>query len=228
VASHGGNVTGPPEVANGGPIETDDGLTLETLWDRPAIPPVGAVVLCHPHPLQGGTMTVPLIRAMSASLIDRGAVVLRFNFRGVGDSEGTWGGGLAEIYDVAAAVAAIGEVYAGVPLGIAGWSFGAVTSLNWQARSASSLPWAGVASPLRLTGGFRLPDPAALAPARRKFIVGTRDQFVTADDMSRYAQEAGAEIEVLDGSDHFFYFKEHHVAEIVADHLLGTPPAATR
>ena len=117
MASHGGNVTGPPEVVNGGPIETDDGLTLETLWDRPAIPPVGAVVLCHPHPLQGGTMTVPLIRAMSASLIDRGAVVLRFNFRGVGDSEGTWGGGLAEIYDVAAAVAAIGEVYAGVPLG---------------------------------------------------------------------------------------------------------------
>jgi alpha/beta superfamily hydrolase len=200
---------------------TADGLALEAAWDLPPAGPVGAVVLCHPHPLQGGTMRAPLIRALASHLAGAGHAVLRFNFRGVGTSEGSWGGGEAEIADVAAAVEAATAEYQGLPTGIVGWSFGAVTSLRWQARERSELPWVGIAPPMRLTRGGSLPEPGRLAPARRLFVLGDRDQFVTVPDLGGYAAAAGAEVMVLPGSDHFFYFRERRVADAAAAHLAG-------
>ena len=198
-------------------------VELEARWDVPESP-LAAVVFCHPHPRQQGTMTVPLMEKVTAVLVDRGLAVLRFNFRGVGASTGKWGHGIAELDDVAAAVEAAAEGRPNLPLAVAGWSFGAAASLQWQARARSELPWAGIAPPVMSRGVDRLPPPADLAPASRTFIVGDRDQFVTVDEISAYAADAGAQVHVIKGSDHFFYFREERVGEAIADALSRARP----
>lgn len=202
-------------------LETAEGLTLEARWDETDDSPSRVVILSHPHPLQGGTMTVPLLQVVTDRLVDAGAAVLRFNFRGVGRSEGGWGGGTAEIGDLDAAVDHARTRHPNTEIGLAGWSFGAVTALRWQARTDDASPLAAIAPPVRLPAGAEAPDPAALAPARRLFVVGDRDQFVTADELAAYAEAAGGQVEVLTGSDHFFVFRHRRVAELVAGHFAG-------
>src|SRR3972149_2730825 len=156
----------PRLVPDGGdvsPIQTEDGLSLEADWINASGKPVGVIVFCHPDPRQGGTMRAPLVRSVAGYLGRAGFHVLRFNFRGVGRSEGSWGGGDAEIHDVAAAMAAAATTHPDLPLGIAGWSFGAITALRWQAASASTDRYVGIAPALRLGSGPRV-VPAARAP----------------------------------------------------------------
>ena len=199
-------------------IEESDGISLEARWDR-APAASGAVVFCHPHPQHGGTMTAPLMHKVSKGLVAAGLSVLRFNFRGVGSSTGAWDGGLGEIDDVAAAVARARLDHPDLALGLAGWSFGAVTALAWQAREQDGSPLVGIAPPVRTELVERLPRPEELAPASRLLIVGDRDQFVTVEDLEAYAGVAGARVTVLPGSDHFFYFREEKVAELMAGHF---------
>lgn len=198
-------------------LETTDGPTLEARWDA-ADDPVGVIVFCHPHPQQGGTMTAPLMHKVTKHLVGAGFSILRFNFRGVGLSEGTWDGGLGEIDDVGAAMeAARGR--ASTPLGLTGWSFGAATALAWQAREADSTPFAGIAPPALTEYAERLPQPGELSAARRLFILGDRDQFITVAQLQAYSEAAGGRLEVLKGSDHFFYFREEQVAGLIAGHF---------
>lgn len=195
-------------------------VTLEARWDAPDDPHFVAV-LCHPHPLQRGTMNAPLMGAMARSLCMRGFAVLRFNFRGVGASTGRHDYGVGEVDDVAAAVTAAVAAYPDRPLGLSGWSFGAAAALRYQAKTRSGLPYAGIAPPVARDRSPALPAAHELEAAHRTFIVGDRDQFVTVDDLTAYAQSIGARIEVLDGSDHFFHFREDRVAAAVADALTA-------
>jgi len=165
-------------------------------------------------------MTVPLLRTVAARLAAAGCAVLRFNFRGVGASTGTWSGGRGEATDLEAAVAAATAVFPGLPLGLAGWSFGAVIALCWQRDGGSRHRLAAIAPPTRAETGPRLPDPSSLAPAPRLFLVGSRDQFAEVATLEAYAAALGAQLQVFPGSDHFFYGREHRVGEAVAAHLV--------
>lgn len=198
-----------------------DGPALEARWDRPA-EPSAVLVFCHPHPQHGGTMTAPLMHKVTKGLVDHGLAVLRFNFRGVGLSGGSWDGGVGEIDDVARAVAQAGADHRGIPHGLAGWSFGAATALAWQARERDQMPFAGIAPPLKAEYVERLPPPEDLPAADRLFILGDRDQFVGVDELQAFADRAGARLSVLNGSDHFFYFREQQVADLMAAHFLGS------
>jgi alpha/beta superfamily hydrolase len=189
---------------------------LEARWDRPADPSM-AMVLCHPHPLYGGTMRGPLMHAVTMTLVRRGIAVLRFNFRGVGASGGAWGGGVGEIEDVATAMEEAGAEFDEVAVG--GWSFGAVVALRWQERESDHSDYVGIAPPV---ASELTPDlPQHLEPARRLFIVGDRDQFVPTDALKEYAARVGAQVEVLAGSDHFFHFREERVGELIADFVVN-------
>lgn len=188
-------------------ITPEGGPDLEARWDRPDRPAL-AVVFCHPHPQQGGTMTAPLMHKVTKRLVERGAAVLRFNYRGVGQSDGSWGGGIGEVDDVAAAVSVAKE--SGLPLGLAGWSFGAGVALTWQVQSGDTTPYAGIAPAVSLA-----PSPASLLPARRRFLLGDRDQFVTVEEMQAYGDALESEVVVMKGSDHFFYFREDKVGDFV-------------
>lgn len=204
-------------------LEGAGGIELEARWDRPA-EPAGVAVFCHPNPRQQGTMTVPLMEKVTASLVEHGLAVLRFNFRGVGTSTGEWDRGHGEVDDVATAVAAATETHRDLPLGIGGWSFGAVMSLKWTAREQSPVPYAGIAPPVGRFGSARVPRPEELPPAKRTFIIGDRDQFATVAEMQSYADLAGATVRVLEGSDHFFYFREPQVAEMVTEAICPYCP----
>src|SRR5438034_326876 len=91
-------------------------------WQSPGRPSRGAAVLCHPHPLYGGSMSSAINPAMQRALEAKRWSSLRFNFRGVRLSEGRYGGGVAEVKDVSAALDRVADAVPGASLAVAGWS----------------------------------------------------------------------------------------------------------
>lgn len=164
-------------------------------------------------------MDAPLLRRVKNVLTERGFAVLRFNFRGVGASEGSHGGGVSEVQDIEAAVDLARTTHPDLPLGIAGWSFGSVIALRWSAQHRADLPYAGIAPPVGSDLILELPEMRHLVPAPRTLIIGDNDQFTTVDRVSDYATSIGANVEVVKGSDHFFFTKEGVVGELVANAL---------
>jgi len=157
-------------------------------------------------------MRAPILGAITKRALEAGFDVLRFNFRGIGESTGTYGGGIAEIADVQAAVQWMQASDTPV-VGIAGWSFGAATALRWEAVARSRLTYVGIAPPVSSPLTPPLPGPEELAPAKRTFIVGNRDQFVDADALATYADTIGAGIIRYDTADHFFVFRHERLAD---------------
>jgi alpha/beta superfamily hydrolase len=102
---------------------------LEAVLKEPAAP-VAAAVVCHPHPLGGGTMNNNVVYRLTKALVDAGVVVLRFNFRGVGASTGQHDGGVGEEDDARAALEALARRHPRLPLWMAGFSFGARVGLT--------------------------------------------------------------------------------------------------
>ena len=200
-------------------LETSDGVQLEGRWDEPP-EPSGAFVFCHPHPQHGGTMTAPLMHKVTKAIVRDGLSVLRFNFRGIGASSGEWGGGVDEVNDVAAAMDQAATL--GLPLALGGWSFGAATALRWQAREGDASPYVGIAPPIRTEYMQSPPGSSELSEARRLFIIGDRDQFVRVEDLESYALSIEATVNVIAGSDHFFFFREDRVAGLITEFLRRT------
>jgi uncharacterized protein len=186
-------------------LATSDGETLEARWDVPQAP-TGAVVFCHPHPLQGGSMMAPLMVAVTTTLNARGFSVLRFNFRGTGESSGEHTDGELEILDVAAAVETAAST--GLDLHLAGWSFGAGVALRWLSGQQDPVPYAGIAP-----ASSALPD--ELPPGPKRIVVGTRDQVVDIEALRRYAEEQSIDL-LLTPGDHFFHGRGKKVGNLVA------------
>ncbi len=189
-------------------LTTSDGETLEARIDFPDAP-VRMTVFCHPHPLQGGSMTSPLMIAIATRLVERGHRVLRFNFRGTGSSTGTHDHGTSELVDVSAAVELARD--AGLPLGIGGWSFGAWTSLRWLASAGESMPYAGVAPAAK---GL----PEQLLPGPKRIILGTREQVIDAEEVVAYARDHSVDL-VLTPGDHFFHGRGKRIGDLVGQGL---------
>jgi len=187
---------------------TSDGETLEARIDSPD-DPRRIAVFCHPHPLQGGSMNAPLMISVTSRLVERGHAVLRFNFRGTGASSGSHDHGNAELEDVAAAVDLARE--RGLPVGLAGWSFGAWAALRWLARSGDGMPYVGIA-PKAESLPERLPD------GPKRFILGTREQVIDADALTHYAVARSIDL-VLTPGDHFFHGRGKRVGDLVGQGL---------
>ncbi len=164
-------------------------------------------------------MRHPILGAIANELLASGLVTVRFNFRGVGESTGNHDEGLGEVSDIAA-VADFVEHELPPLVGIAGWSFGAAVSLIWHARSASVIPYVGIAPPVSSPLSPELPAAEDLLEARRTFIVGERDQFVDVDRLAVYAGRIGADLSIYKGTDHFFVFKHERLASDVIAAIL--------
>lgn len=195
-------------------MTTSDDVALEARWDIPPGPD-RAVVFCHPHPLNGGTMTAPLMERVAAEMVEAGMAVLRFNFRGVGESQGSWGGGSAELRDVSAAMGA--ARIANLPLGLTGWSFGAATALRWQAVTGDATPYCGIAPSVS-----DMPGAGQLEDTHRTIVMGERDQLIDFQESRSYADSIAAQF-VPVSADHFFYYREDRVAGHVIHALGGRP-----
>ncbi|MFW2338862.1 MAG: serine aminopeptidase domain-containing protein, partial [Acidimicrobiia bacterium] len=164
-------------------------------------------------------MHAPLLRRVKNVLVDRDFAVLRFNFRGVGASGGSFGGGVSEVQDIEAAVRLAEATHPNRPIGISGWSFGSVIALRWSAQHRTDLPYAGIAPPVGSDLILELPELRHLAPAPRTIIIGDNDQFTTVEQVDEYAKAIDSRLEVIAGSDHFFFTKEGLVGELVAEAL---------
>jgi alpha/beta superfamily hydrolase len=177
-------------------LRTADGLSLEAERARPPAAPRAAVVLAHPHPQQGGSMRSLVTSELFGALPGRGLSVLRFNFRGVGASEGAYGGGVDERADVVAALdAQAGEAPL---LVLAGWSFGADVALAVTDERLAG--WFLVAPPLRTGDAF----PAASDPRPKWFTIPERDQFRPPDGVREVTDGwVNVDIGVVPGADHF-------------------------
>jgi alpha/beta superfamily hydrolase len=199
----------PPDLGTrrAGPavLSAADGVRLEA---EVALPPgdarpIAGFVLCHPHPTYGGSMHTPVPDALFRALPARGVACLRFNFRGVGASEGHHTGGRDEPLDVVAALdGLVAAVPAGTPVHLQGWSFGALMALSVADPRVSG--WLAVAPPLSMTGPWSL-DAVAADPRPKLVVVGRHDQAV---DPARLTAAVGtwanARTMVVEGTDHFF------------------------
>jgi len=107
---------------------------LQVLEERTVSAPVAVAVICHPHPLHGGTLTNKVVHQLAKTFHEMGAVSVRFNFRGVGESEGEYDEGRGELEDLLAVARWAEERWQGLPLWLAGFSFGGFIALKGAQR----------------------------------------------------------------------------------------------
>lgn len=214
-------------------FSTDDGVSLQGTLRRPEGVPRGSAVVCHAHPRHGGSKDHPLLWAIGSELAAQGFVVLAFDFRGVLGSGGTFGGGRAEVRDVAAAVARVRAEAEGPAL-VCGWSFGALVALHEALEDPAVEGLALVGLPLGDTG-LQVPDlpaDAELRALRRPVLLlsGQGDQFSQRPDLDHVARRLPhAELQIVPGTDHFFWRREAEVAKAIgtfAARLTGDPPGS--
>ena len=192
-------------------------LTLEAALHTPAKGPgpFPGVALCHPHPLYGGDMDNNVVMAMCQGLTAHGIAALRFNFRGVGGSEGGHDHGKGEQEDALAALAALraAKPIDAARTGLAGYSFGAGVALGAGPRDAR-IKAIAVVAPLTAA----LSNPALQADTRPKlFLSGEQDSFIAIDQVRALLKKIAQPVElvVLSGADHFMSGFEGEIARAV-------------
>jgi alpha/beta superfamily hydrolase len=209
----------PPEVKIAGEepiaLTTADGLAIEALVRAPA----GAarmVVLCHPHPLYGGTMHNAIVVVVSKLLAERGrdrVGTLRLNYRGVGKSQGAYGAGQSEVLDVRAAIGEAKRRAPGAALGVVGYSFGTQVGMRAAEREGGVERVCLIAPNHHV---FRADEPElASFTGKKQIFVGSEDQFCTVPEAEAIARALHAPIAVIEGADHFFVRFRRELAGLV-------------
>jgi len=190
-------------------------ITLEGMISVPDGPgPFPLVVVCHPHPLYGGSMHNNVVDAVCSSLGEKEIAWLKFNFRGVGRSGGKFGDGIGEKDDARAAISC-GERQAGIDpekIGLCGYSFGSIVAFPVAVEDGRVKAVAGIAP-------FVQPENLLNQHTRPKLLVcGTRDEFVNCKALEKVVQEMPEpkEIALYPGVDHFWSGAEDAMAERVA------------
>ncbi|MHB1004818.1 MAG: alpha/beta hydrolase [Chloroflexota bacterium] len=192
--------------------------------------PRAGVVVCHPHTLLGGDKEQPVVVAIAREATERGLAALRIDFRGAGESEGEYGGGTAEVADVAAAIAYLRrEARPDLPLGLAGYSFGAIVVANYalvalgQPGAPRAVAFVGL--PTR-AADLRVPD---LSPLRGQdvavlAVVGQEDYMGFPETVEEALAPLGSRgrVKILRGADHAYWGFSDDVARLMVDFFLST------
>jgi hypothetical protein len=177
-------------------------------------------VVCHPHPLYGGTMQNKVVHTLARAMQELGAPTVRFNFRGVGASAGTHDEGRGEIDDAGAAADWARRRWSCERLWLAGFSFGAAVALQAAPRIAPER-LVTVAPPLARLGLDAMPR----RPAADWLIVqGDADEVVDGRDVARWAAAYDPRPELIElaGAEHFFHGRLTELREVVKGFLAGT------
>jgi len=175
---------------------------LECALDEPAAGTAlrGVAVLCHPHPLHGGTLDNKVVQTMARAFVQLGYRAVRFNFRGVGASQGVWDEGRGETEDALAMVAAQRDP--ALPLVLGGFSFGGfVASQAARRLAADGAPAERLALVAPAASRFDL----APVPADTLVIHGESDDVVPLAAVLDWARPQALPITVVPGAGHFFH-----------------------
>jgi uncharacterized protein len=191
---------------------------VEALRDEPmaGVALRGVAVIAHPHPLFGGTMDNKVVQTLARAFVQAGWVALRFNFRGVGASEGAHDEGRGELDDMLAVVAA--QAPEG-PLALAGFSFGsfvaaAAVERLWPSRAIEKIVLVGTAAQK-----FQVPALPAEAHDRTLVIHGEQDDTVPLAAAMDWARPQSLPVTVVPGGGHFFHGQLPLLKSLVARHL---------
>lgn len=176
--------------------------SLEIAVDSPPadVPVRGVAVVCHPHPQHGGTLDNKVAQMLARSFVQLGYRAVRFNFRGVGASEGRWDEGRGEIDDALAVIA--GERDAALPLALAGFSFGAYVASQAARRLAEE---GAAAERLVLVGPATQNFEVAPVPADTIVVHGESDEVVPLQATLDWARPQHLPVIVIPGVGHFFH-----------------------
>jgi alpha/beta superfamily hydrolase len=197
-------------------------LTLEGLTAKPdTMDEVRGVVVCHPHPLYGGSMYNNVVDAVLEAIWRQGWATLRFNFRGVGQSQGEHGGGIGEADDAVAAlnylagqsgISSRGNV-------LAGYSFGAMAAL----AAVPKLTDLGVLMLIALPIGRTDADVLEQFSGPILLAAGDNDSYCPAPRLQAIAKDLGsrAQVKIIEGADHFFGGYEQELADALEAMLRG-------
>ena len=176
---------------------------IECAVDRPATAPRGLAVVCHPHPQFGGTLDNKVVQTVARACIELGWASVRFNFRGIGASEGAWDEGRGEVDDALAVLSAwrANDDFAGRPLLLAGFSFGGFVAVEAAQRlHPDSKP-----RRLVLVGPSTEKQQVADVPADTLVIHGEVDDVVPLAATLAWARPQHLPVIVFPGVGHFFH-----------------------
>jgi alpha/beta superfamily hydrolase len=190
---------------------------LEGLWKDAAPPRRGGAVFAHPHPLHGGTLHNKVVFRATKALVEAGWGTLRFNFRGVGASEGAHDAGRGETDDVRAALDET-ERRAGLPLLAGGFSFGSAAALRAAHGDSRVVAFVGVGLPVATESAVGIPRPEIPA----LLVVGEKDPFGPPSDLRAFIGDSASIVEVP-GADHFFEGKLIELESAIGTFLRTLP-----
>lgn len=180
------------------------------------VPARGTVVIAHPHPLFGGTMDNKVVQTLARAFVASGWTAVRFNFRGVGASEGTHDEGRGETADL---LAAVQQVAPDGALAIAGFSFGAFVAINalqslWGTREISRIALVGPSV-------ARVVPPALDEAAHERTLIvhGEADDTVALSAVMDWARPQSLPVTVVPGGGHFFHGQLPLLKQLVVRHL---------
>jgi len=189
---------------------------MQVLRDQPQGAPVGTVFISHPHPLFGGTMDNKVVQTLARAFVQGGWTAVRFNFRGVGTSEGAHDNGVGEATDLQALIAQLAPEGA---LALAGFSFGAYVTAQavealWTQRDIRCIVLVGTAA-----ARFEVPALPAGSHDRTLVIHGELDETVPLAAALDWARPQSLPVTVVPGVEHFFHGQLPLLKNLVVRHL---------
>jgi alpha/beta superfamily hydrolase len=188
---------------------------LEALLEEPEDgPPREAALVCHPHPLHGGTMHNKVVYRLARGLRRAGCVVLRFNYRGVNLSEGAYDHGVGEVEDARVALSHLLHRYPSLPYTVAGFSFGARITL----RLGCSLPDVRRLIVVGFPTVYQERDYAENCPRSKIFIQSTQDEFGPRAEFAAFYERVRPPKQMIwiEAEDHFFKGALEELESVVA------------
>ena len=195
---------------------------LEAVLTVPDGKPVAAGVVCHPHPLYGGTMQSKVLFRASRALVGQGLAAMRFNFRGTGASQGVHDEGRGEQDDVRAALEELGKSNPGLPLIAGGHSFGAIMALLVGVDDTRVRAMFALGFPID-----RVTDTSFLDRCRKPilFVQGENDDVRNAEKIRALALRLpeSRQVSIVSSGDHVFNGKLDELERIVAAWAAGKP-----
>ncbi|MGH7558213.1 MAG: alpha/beta hydrolase [Gemmatimonadota bacterium] len=176
-----------------------------------------SAVVCHPHPLHGGTMHNKVVYRAAKAFEWMGWPVLRFNFRGVGSSEGSFADGIGEADDVAAAIDWLAAQDAGAAPVVVGFSFGNAVGLPVGAEDPRVTHLVGIGTP---TESFDF-DALAGTTKPKLFVQGDRDEHGSLENLRKGLERVAKpwKLVVVEDADHFFEGRLEALQQAIVDFL---------
>ncbi|CAG9934279.1 alpha/beta hydrolase [Candidatus Nitrotoga arctica] len=186
---------------------------LEVVVHIPDVAPRAIAVIAHPLPTVGGTMENKIVTTLAKTFAELGFAALRFNFRGVGASNGEFDNGNGEVDDALTVTRYALSKYGDLPLILSGFSFGGYV----QARAAQQLPPRQLVLIAPAVMRYAMPP----VPRNTLLVHGELDEVVSLTDVMQWARPQLLPIVVLPGAVHFFHGRLDQLKEIVRQNFLG-------